>query len=275
MEDGIRSLTGSLLVLLFLCRYASAFFFIVPATQVLRQCSQVELQWTDAPPIQLWVAPDRQIAPGDPTLETLGPIDSNALNWTVDLPVGQSISFTYIRLANQYDLLVSDTEYTVIAGENADCLPAGVPTSITPTAPLETPSMSASPPGVPSLSISKSSTSPLVPVLATVGAVVLLIAVTLLVFFVKRRRAASNRARRAAAIEDPEKRTEEGAPLAQAESTARTEQGRELLPTILEDDAVSTNGEQSLQETSAQVPHSEEGVQTGLTATDGIAEEAR
>ncbi|KAI0743429.1 hypothetical protein C8Q80DRAFT_1181043, partial [Daedaleopsis nitida] len=118
----------SLLVLLSLSArwQVEATFTVSPGTGSLQlaQCAQVNLSWTDEPPILLWVAPNREVNPGDPTLETLGPVNATFLRWTVDLPVGQNVSFTYIKLAEPYGLFVSRTqEYTVVAGDSSECLP--------------------------------------------------------------------------------------------------------------------------------------------------------
>ncbi|KAI0800634.1 hypothetical protein C8Q74DRAFT_1364337 [Fomes fomentarius] len=96
-------------ILVVFSEHASAELFVFPpGTLTLEQCSQVDLFWQpEQPPFQLWVAPDREIAPGDPTLRTLGPINDTEFHWTVDLPVGQNFSFTYIRLEDPYTLYAS------------------------------------------------------------------------------------------------------------------------------------------------------------------------
>ena len=73
----------------------------------------------------MWVTPGRETDAGDPTLETIGPINGSHLLWTVDLQTGElvmrkwinklissestglEISFTYIALENQYQLFAS------------------------------------------------------------------------------------------------------------------------------------------------------------------------
>ncbi|KAI0756367.1 hypothetical protein C8Q80DRAFT_1115897 [Daedaleopsis nitida] len=86
------------------CQPASASFSVSPPGSTLEQCAQVDLVWTEE---QLWVVPNREVAPGGPILESLGTIDKNFLFWTVDLPVGQNVSFTYARAEEQYLLLSS------------------------------------------------------------------------------------------------------------------------------------------------------------------------
>ncbi|KAI0714911.1 hypothetical protein C8Q76DRAFT_728673 [Earliella scabrosa] len=148
--DALRRLTLTLLSALLSCQYTSA-LFSVSSSGPLQQCSEVDLFWTEEPPIQLWVAPDRQIAPGDPTLETLGPIDDTFLRWTVDLPVGQNISFTYIRLADQFTLFSSPEEYTIVAGASSACL-AGLGSAGRDASSSTTSSLSTSTPTIPSQS---------------------------------------------------------------------------------------------------------------------------
>ncbi|KAI0752350.1 hypothetical protein C8Q80DRAFT_1145035 [Daedaleopsis nitida] len=113
-----------LIPILLLCSYSGADFSTYPPSALLVQCSQVELLWTEEPPIRLWVAPNREVKPGDPTLETIGPVNSGSFQWVVDLPVGLNVSFTYIRLADPLTLFVSSQEYTVVAGDNSGCLPS-------------------------------------------------------------------------------------------------------------------------------------------------------
>ncbi|KAI0800635.1 hypothetical protein C8Q74DRAFT_430715 [Fomes fomentarius] len=118
-----RSLSAIGLVSLW-CSLAFASFTISPPGPTLEQCSQVDLIWTEEPPIRLFVVPNREVAPGDPILENLGEIDQSFLLWTVDLPVGQNVSFTYVRVAAQYTLLSSPQQYTVVEGSTSSCLAA-------------------------------------------------------------------------------------------------------------------------------------------------------
>ncbi|KAI0743428.1 hypothetical protein C8Q80DRAFT_1181024 [Daedaleopsis nitida] len=100
-----------------------ATFTVSPGSLQLAQCTQVNLSWTEEPPILLWIAPNREVNPGDPTLETLGPVNATFLRWTVNLPVGQNVSFTYNRVAEPYTFVVSPQEYTVVEGDSSECLP--------------------------------------------------------------------------------------------------------------------------------------------------------
>ncbi|KAH9932054.1 uncharacterized protein BXZ73DRAFT_77573 [Epithele typhae] len=63
---------------------ARASFTISPAGNTVAQCSSIDLVWTEQ---HVWVAPNREIAPGDPVLEDLGIINQQFFLWTVDLPV--------------------------------------------------------------------------------------------------------------------------------------------------------------------------------------------
>ncbi|KAI0752349.1 hypothetical protein C8Q80DRAFT_443097 [Daedaleopsis nitida] len=113
-----------LIPVLLLCSYSFADFSIDPPGVTLIQCSRVELRWTEEPPIELWVVPNREVNAGDPTLETLGDIDQSSFQWVVDQPVGQNVSFTYIILAAFHSpVFSSPQEYTVVEGDNSDCLP--------------------------------------------------------------------------------------------------------------------------------------------------------
>ncbi|KAH9932053.1 uncharacterized protein BXZ73DRAFT_101428 [Epithele typhae] len=48
-------------------------------------------------PVHAWVVPNREIEAGDPVLEDLGIISQQSFLWTVDLPIGTVISFTYVQ----------------------------------------------------------------------------------------------------------------------------------------------------------------------------------
>ncbi|OBZ79879.1 hypothetical protein A0H81_01538 [Grifola frondosa] len=74
------------------------------------------------PDLHLWAAPNRAINPGDPVLHDFGQLNSSFILWTVDLPVGQNVSFTYVRTADPTNLFASDIAYTVVPGPNSSCL---------------------------------------------------------------------------------------------------------------------------------------------------------
>ncbi|PCH34220.1 hypothetical protein WOLCODRAFT_148284 [Wolfiporia cocos MD-104 SS10] len=84
-----------------------ATFSISPAGSTLVQCSKTNLIWTESPPIHLWAAPNRDISPGDPTLIDFGIINETYILWTVNLPVGQNVSFTYAQQSDPDNLLSS------------------------------------------------------------------------------------------------------------------------------------------------------------------------
>ncbi|PCH34164.1 hypothetical protein WOLCODRAFT_15146 [Wolfiporia cocos MD-104 SS10] len=104
-----RSMPQLLLLLpaLVLIKGTQASFSISPSGNIIQQCSQIDLMWTEQPPIHLWAAPNRDIAAGDPILHDFGVINSSFLYWTVDLCVGQNVSFTYVQESNRYVVLSS------------------------------------------------------------------------------------------------------------------------------------------------------------------------
>lgn len=100
-----------------------ASFAITPAGDVLIQCEQLNLSWTETPPIHLWSAPDREVTPGDPVIIDFGIINASFLLWTNIFDAGQNVSFTYVQQSNVNNLFVSDLEYEVEAGTTTSCLP--------------------------------------------------------------------------------------------------------------------------------------------------------
>lgn len=98
-----------------------ASFTISPEDTTLQQCLPTDLIWTEEPPIHLWAAPNAEDSPGDPTLHDFGIINSSFILWTVNLPVGQNVSFTYVQTANLY-YIYSSAEYMVVPGQDDSCL---------------------------------------------------------------------------------------------------------------------------------------------------------
>jgi len=99
-----------------------ASFSILPAGTAIQQCLPIELNWTEEPPVHLWANPNLEDSPGDTALHDFGVINSSSTLWTVNLTVGQNVSFTYTQTSNQYLLFASPQAYTVVAGTNATCL---------------------------------------------------------------------------------------------------------------------------------------------------------
>ncbi|EED79709.1 predicted protein [Postia placenta Mad-698-R] len=95
-----------------------ASFTISPEGTTLQQCLPTDLIWTEE---HLWAAPNAEDSPGDPTLHDFGIINSSFILWTVDLPVGQNVSFTYVQTANLYHIY-SSAEYMVVPGQDDSCL---------------------------------------------------------------------------------------------------------------------------------------------------------
>ncbi|EED80877.1 predicted protein [Postia placenta Mad-698-R] len=95
-----------------------ASFTISPGGTTLQQCLPTDLIWTEE---HLWAAPNAEDSPGDPTLHDFGIINSSFILWTVNLPVGQNVSFTYVQTANLY-YIYSSAEYMVVPGQDDSCL---------------------------------------------------------------------------------------------------------------------------------------------------------
>ncbi|KAI0931499.1 hypothetical protein AcW2_000375 [Taiwanofungus camphoratus] len=101
---------------------ASGSFSVLPVGNMLQQCLETTLIWTEEPPIHLWAASNNEDAPSDPTLHDFGFINSSYIFWAVDVPTGQNVSFTYVRTADPTLLLVSPEAYPVVAGPDTSCL---------------------------------------------------------------------------------------------------------------------------------------------------------
>jgi len=98
-----------------------ASFTISPSGNTLQQCNPTDLIWTEEPPIHLWAAPNQDDTAGDAILHDFGIINTTFLLWTVDLPIDQNVSFTYVRTAVPTLLYSSPQAYSVVAGSDS-CL---------------------------------------------------------------------------------------------------------------------------------------------------------
>ncbi|KAI0931500.1 hypothetical protein AcW2_000376 [Taiwanofungus camphoratus] len=115
-----------------------AVFYTVPGGLTLQQCQSTELSWTEESPIHLWAANHTYTQPGESdVLHDFGTISLQFEPWTVNLPVGQTVVFTYEQTQSP-GLLIDSETYTVASGPNTACLGPNATTSLSVSPPTRT-----------------------------------------------------------------------------------------------------------------------------------------